>query len=222
MKFLFFRATPRGNIEEVEKHNPELMKICDMLQVKYTPEYEAYGIARDDYFLKNDYDYLILATDDIVVEPYHLRLLIRDIKDSDLPVFSGMMNVDQEEYMDQWGNLNICPSLPSKNRRERNYEWYKRNTLPQEDWFSVGFAGFGLTAIRRDVVEQFTFDTDSVYKNNGPAAGASLDLVFCYNCKENDIPIYIDQRIDMKHLRTSGTSQVGIREKEVLLNNIKI
>ncbi len=221
MKFLFFRATPRGNIEEVEKHNPELMKICDLLQVKYTPEYEAYKIARD-YFLKNDYDCLILATDDIVVEPYHLRLLIEDIKDIDVPIFSGMMNVDQEEYMDQWGNLNICPNLPSKNRRERSYEWYKRNTLPAQDIFQVSFAGFGLTAIRRDVVERFTFDTDSIYKGNGPASGASLDLVFCYNCQDKAYPIYVDQRIDMKHLRTSGTSQVGIREKEILLNNIKI
>ena len=130
-----------------------------------------------------------------------------------------MMNVDQEEYQDQWGNLNICYELAMQNRKLRYYSWIKRNELPKEDIFEVKFAGFGLTAIRRDIVELLPFHTDSVFKGTGVESGASLDLVFCWYCYEKGIPIYVDQRIDMKHLRTSGTHQAGERKKEIWINN---
>lgn len=216
---LFFRASPRSNIPDVEKWNIENEKICDTLYVRFAFEFDAYKFARD-YFLDHpEYDYLILATDDIVVEPKHLKQIIKDLEGFDFAVISGMMNVDQQEYMDQWGNLNICPVLAFKDRKLRYYDWYKRNTLPDKDIFKVAFAGFGLTAIRRDIVEMIPFHTDSIFKGTGVASGASLDLVFCWYCYEMGVPVYVDQRIDMQHLRISGHHQAGERKKEIWLNN---
>jgi hypothetical protein len=219
MKLLLFRGSPRSNIDEVESYNRENEKECDILYVRYAFEYDAYKWARE-YFLKHkEYDYLLIATDDIVVKPEHIRQIKEDLKEFKFAVISGMMNVDQQEYNDQWGNLNICYELAMQNRKLRYYSWIKRNELPKDDIFQVKFAGFGLTAIRRDIVELLPFNTDSVFKGTGVASGASLDLVFCWYCYENKVPIYVDQRIDMKHLRVSGQSQAGERNKEVWLND---
>ena len=227
MKLLLFRGSPRANIPDVEIQNRDNEKECDVLYVRYAFEFDAYKFARD-YFLSKDYDYLLIATDDIVVKPEHIRQIKEDLKIKLSPkdeefrsfaVISGMMNVDQQEYDDQWGNLNICPVLAFKDRKLRYYDWYKRNTLPKDDIFQVAFAGFGLTAIRRDIVEKIPFHTDSVFKGTGVDTGASLDLVFCWYCYEYGIPIVVDQRIDMQHLRISGQSQAGERKKEIWLND---
>lgn len=226
MKLLLFRGSPRSNIPDVEVENTRLEKECDVLCVRYAFEFDAYKYARD-YFLEHDYDYMILATDDIVVKPEHIRQLKEDLKIRLSPnneefrsfaVISGMMNVDQHEYNDQWGNLNICYELGLKDRRLREYNWIKRNTLPKDDIFKVKFAGFGLTAIRKDIVKMFPFNSDGIFRGTGVAFGASLDFVFCWNCHEAGVPVCVDQRIDMQHLRISGESQAGNREKEVWLN----
>ena len=226
MKLLLFRATPRDNIPDVMVENEKLLKYCDLLEVKFAFEFDAYKYARDYFLEHTEYDYLVLATDDIIVKPEHIKGIKDNVtgrfnKDDTpyfFPVISGMMNVDQQEYNDQWGNLNICYELGLKDRKLRSYNWIKRNGLPKEDIFQVKFAGFGLTAIRRDIVEMFPFNSDGVFRGTGVEFGASLDFVFCWYCHEAGVPIYVDQRIDMQHLRISGEIQSGTREKEVWLN----
>ncbi len=228
-KFLLFRGSPRANIPDVEKWNRENEKECDVLYVRYAFEFDAYKYARDYFLDHKEYDYLLLATDDIVVKPEHIRQLKKDIEDFTFPVIGGMMNVDEEEYMDQWGNLNICYELALKDRRLRHYINIKRNELPKEDIFQVKFNGFALLAIRRDIVELFPFHSDGIFRGTGVSFGASLDFVFCWYCHEHrwtekgvekmSIPIYVDQRIDMQHLRKSGKSQAEERKPEVWLND---
>jgi len=216
-KLLLFRGSPRSNIDEVECHNINLMKECDVLNIRYMQEIPAYRNARS-YFLENDYDYLLIATDDIIVKPEHIRQIKEDIKDG-YEVISGMMNVDQHEYLKEDGNINICQALALKDRKLRVYDWYKRNTLPDKDIFPVKFAGFGLTAIRRDIIEKIEFWGDGIFRDKGMKFGASLDFVFCWNCHELGIPIFADKRIDMQHLRTSGRHQVGERPTEAWIND---
>lgn len=227
-KLLLFRGSPRANIPDVEVWNRKNEKECDVLYVRYAFEHDAYQWARDYFLEHKEYDYLLIATDDIIVKPEHIRQIKKDLKIRLSPqneefrsfaVISGMMNVDQQEYNDQWGNLNICHELAFKDRKLRYYSWIKRNELPTPDIFPVGFAGFGLTAIRRNIIEKIPFHTDSVFKGTGVASGASLDLVFCWYCYEYGVPIVVDQRIDMQHLRISGTHQAGERKKEVWLND---
>lgn len=228
-KLLFFRASPRANIKDVEIWNHKNEKECDTLYVRYAFEHDAYKFARDYFLNHKEYDYLVLATDDIIVKPEHIRQIKEDLKLHPFPVIGGMMNVDQQEYNDQWGNLNICQALGLKDRRLRQYDWYKRNTLPKEDIFNVKFNGFALLAIRRDIVELFPFHSDGIFRGTGIEFGASLDFVFCYYCHDHEwvdkgeskksIPIYVDQRIDMQHLRISGQSQAGERQKEIWLND---
>jgi hypothetical protein len=110
---------------------------------------------------------------------------------------------------------NICYKIGMKDRALRKYEWIKKSDIT-EKYLTVEFAGFGLTAIRRDIVEQYPiFAADKVFQGFPPHRGASLDFVFCWYCKENNIPIVVDTAIDMKHLRKSGTHRVGSKHPKI-------
>ena len=219
---LLFRGSPRSNIYEVERWNDKLP--CDVLNVRYAGEHQAYEYARGFFLNHSEYDYLAIATDDIEVKPEHILQLQKDLEVFKFPVISGMMNVDEPDFDDEWGNLNITYELAIKDRKGRFYNWVKRNQLPDKDIFEVKFAGFGLTAIRRDIIELegFSFHSDGVFRDTGSINGASLDLVFCWFCHENFIPIYADKRIDMHHWRTHGIHQVGERKPEVEYKGLKV
>jgi len=167
---------------------------------------------KDEFLKRPEYTHLVLATDDIIVKPQHILQLQKDLEEYDFPVLSGMMNVDEEDE----AHVNLTDVLPIKGRQNREYKWYRREFLPKHNIFQVAFSGFPLMAIRRDIIEPYIFAADKVFVGFPPHRGASLDLVFCWYCKENDIPIMVDKRINMKHLRQSGTMRVGKKPTEVL------
>lgn len=209
-KILLCRASPRCNIEEVEHYNNILP--CDRFLVCFKNEFEAYAQMRDYFLAHNQYEYMVLATDDIVVKPEHIEQLMRDLDEGDYPVLGGMMNVEQTDTE----NVNLTWILPMTDRGAREYRWLKRSELPQENIFQVSFNGFALLAIRRDIVEDYIFNTDAIFRDGEKnlAFGASLDFVFCHWCNQKGIKIYTDKRIDMKHLRNEGKNQCGLRPPE--------
>jgi len=166
-----------------------------------------------NYFLKHkEFTHLVLATDDIVVKPIHLHQLEKELTRHDYPVLSGLMNVD----LDDKEFVNLSMSLPLKKRRLRQYSWMTRSEIfVKEDIFQVAFSGFPLMAIRRDIVEKIPFDADRVFEGLPPDRGASLDFVFCWYCQEHDIPIMVDKRIDLLHLRTKGGLMLNNKHKKV-------
>lgn len=213
VKILLARGCPRGDIEFVEIENPKLP--CDKLLVMYTNEYKAYAFMRN-YFLEHSYDYLVLATDDIVVLPEHIIQLKKDLEESHYKILGGMMNVDQHEWRTSDGNLNICYQLGVTDRVSRFYDWIKRDALPKEDIFRVAFNGFGLLAIKRSIIEGYEFATDGIWRgpNPGPEKGASVDYVFCRHMADKGIPIFVDKRIDMRHYRLLGRNKVGLKPED--------
>jgi len=166
-----------------------------------------------NFFLKNkEYSHLVLATDDIVVKPEHINLLEKDLQKYDYPVLTGLMNVD----LDDVEFVNLSMSLPLKKRRLRQYSWMtRREVFVKDEIFQVAFSGFPLMAIRRDIVEKVPFDADRVFEGLPPERGASLDFVYCWYCQEKDIPIMVDKRIDMLHLRTKGGLMLNNKHKQV-------
>lgn len=203
VNLLLFRGSPRSNIENVEIWNAKLP--CDKLIIRFVSEYKAYKKAREFFMEHEEYTHLVIATDDIVVLPKHIELLQMKLENRDYPVYSGMMNVNQNDVEDR----NICYKIGMKDRALRKYEWIKKSDINQR-YLDVEFAGFGLTAIRRDIVTGYpVFAADKVFQGFPPHRGASLDFVFCWYCKENGIPVIVDTKIDMKHLRKSGTHRVG-------------
>jgi len=178
----------------------------------YFPEHFAYKIMRNFFLEHEEYDYLVLATDDIVVKPEHIIQLTRDLEKRAPAVLSGVMNVDLDDQV----FVNLCMSLPMKHRRQRKYPWMtRREVFVEEDIFQVAFSGFPLMAIRRDVVKKLPFDADKVFEGMAGDKGASLDFVFCQYCMDRDIPILVDKRIDMLHLRTKGGLVINDKAKVV-------
>ena len=211
MKLLLCRASPRSNIEEVERENKTLP--CDRYIVRYENEIPAYENMRNFFLKHKEYDYMVLATDDIVVTSLDILMLGEALLGGKYPILSGYMNVEQEDYPD--GDCNVTMELALKDRRLRSYHWLKREQVKDKNTiFLVKFNGFALTAIRRDIVEQIEFSGDGVFKGKGMKRGASLDFVFCWECHEKNIPIFVDPRIYLKHLRKEGTHQVKKRDVE--------
>lgn len=212
VKILLFRPTPRGNISEVEQHNPNLP--CDVLHVKYVLEVPAYEVGRK-YFLEHNYDYFVIAPDDLIVTPNDITHLIK-LCEENPPVISGLCNVSEMQLTETGVTNIVIGDLPSKILQERKYNWVPRNKLP-EGIFKAAFSGFALMAIRRDILQRFPFDGGAWLEKNNSGRGG-LDLVFCYKCQENDIPVLVDRDLDMVHLRYSGKMNVGIKLPEVWLN----
>ncbi len=210
LKILLARGSPRSNILAVEIWNDEIP--CDKIIVRYVGEFKAYQIMKDEFLKRPEYTHLVLATDDIIVKPQHIIQLQKDLEEYDYPVLSGMMNVDEDDKT----HVNLTDTLPIKGRQHRAYQWYRREFLPKEDIFQVAFSGFPLMAIRRDIVKPYIFAADKVFAGLPPHRGASLDLVFCWYCKENSIPVMADKRINMLHLRKSGTMRVGKKHPKAI------
>ena len=207
VNLLLARCSPRCDIAPVEEQNKNLP--CDKIIPRYYFEYQAYKTVRN-YFLANpEYTHLVLATDDIVVLPQHVEQLRKDLEEQDYPVLCGMMNVDQQEYMQELGSLNISYELALKDRKLRHYTWITRKEIPPDNIFQVKFNGFALMVIRRDIVEKQAFACDGTFRLKGEQSGASVDFVFCWYCHDNNIPIFVDKRIDMQHLRGEGRIKHG-------------
>jgi len=199
LKLLLGRGSPRGYIRLVEDQNPRLP--CDKIIPRHIQEWFAYRDMRKFFLDHTEYTHLVLATDDIVIKPQHIQQLKRDLVQFDYPVVSGIMNVDLDDKV----FVNLSMSLPMKNRKLRQYCWMTRRELfVKDNVFQVAFSGFPLMSIRRDIVEKVPFDADKVFEGKPPTNGASLDFVFCWYCQEKDIPIMVDKRIDLLHLRTKG------------------
>jgi hypothetical protein len=66
--------------------------------------------------------------------------------------------------------------------------YYKQKPIIRTHW-----QGFPLTGIRRDVLEEIKLKTNM--------KGSSVDDVFCWDCIQNEIPMWTDLRIRMNHLK---------------------
>ena len=213
LKILLGRGSPRSNIKEVEKWNESLP--CDKIIPRYFLEWPAYQLMRNFFLRHKEYTHLVLATDDIVVTPEHILQLQEDIEKFDYSVLSGVMNVEKNNRRIDPDALNISMTIAQKDRRFRAYEWIKIHELPDKDIFQVMFSGFPLMAIRRDIIEITNFDADRVFEGKPSHNGASLDLVFCWHCKEKNIPIMVDKRIMMNHKRKAGEMMINKKDKKL-------
>lgn len=217
VKILHAIPSPRNNIPAVLKYQKKLP--FDRIIPKYMREVDAYYVVRDYFLNHSEYTHLAIGTDDIVVKPEHIQQLHEDLKQTDYPVLTGMMNVYQED--DQQVNLTPRNQIPTLLWATRVYRWIYRKDLTQYTTggpiFQVGFSGFPLMVIRRDVVEKIPFANDAAINEVMYEKAGSLDVHFCHTCHQLGIPIFADTRVDMEHLRMEGTMQVGKKELVVTL-----
>ena len=211
MKLLMGIPSPRDNIAGVSHYSYGLP--IDVLTVKYFKEYVAYQIIRD-YFLSHDYTHLLIKGDDVIVTKKHYEQLIKDVEELNPPVISGIMNVDEDQEKDCYNITEILPmKIGTKPVREglqprRMWHWIK-DISNYNNIFEVGFVGLNMTLIARELVEKIDFFTEGRYKGRSDKDGCCIDLTFCWECKEKNIPVLVDKRVLFQHKRYAGEIMVG-------------
>lgn len=171
---------------------------CDKLIVKYYHEWTAYQHMRTEFLKRKEYTHLVIASDDLIVKPENVSKLLDELGKKDYPIFGGVCTINGSRL----DILNIIgiENMPTLERR--HYDWFKKENV--KGIMQVGFAGFPLMAIRRDIVERFDFDSQSRLSGCDPNDIGNIDLIFCLRCKENNIPIYVDTDNYMIHIRGLG------------------
>jgi hypothetical protein len=203
MKILIAIPSPR-EIPEVKQALDEI-KYCDKLWIKNYKEYEACKIART-YLLEHDeYSYLVIAPDDMVVNKTSFDRLVQDlIKRPTISVLCGYSNRDLSNQYKHESTTSI-DYLPSWDRVGREYkcqsmEYFEQIGLSDNPVIQVKYAGFPCMVIRRDVVGLTTLGND--YPDN-EEMGCCSDVVFCNECNRLGIPIFCDTRCRFLHLKES-------------------
>ena len=178
---------------------------CDKIIPKYYREDRAYKIIRD-YFLEHiEYTYLAVACSDIWITPKDIQYLYEDAKHG-YPVFGGIMNISLEQI----DVYNVTVNYVDE--RHPKFIWYTKQTLPKKDVFPVGFSGFPLLCLAREIVNKFDFEPMSLYSNKPDLYPGSLDRVLCYKLNKARITILADKRINLLHLK-----EIHTQSQEVLV-----
>lgn len=181
----------------------------DKLYIKYHTEKQAFQRLHlfIDFHWK-EYTHLVLFENDIIVRPDDFRQLICDIEEYPfLDIISGVMNVDMDENKDYLACTTDLPNL----QYPRVMHW-----IPKEN-MSIGIhrirhAGFSLVAIKTKmlfhnwILKGFDKNTEG---------DIDADLYFSHECAKANIPMYVDSRICLTHLRYKGKMMVGIKEPEM-------
>lgn len=202
------------------------------LWVKYWPEDLAYDIIKQFYLNHTDAEYLVITPDDLMVSEHAYNELVKTIEKygkENMPVFSGVCNVHNiPGYITQ---MAICVDRHiAPERRLRNYQWADfrdkrfRASVQGKDRIQVKFAGFPFMFIRRDIVEKIGLEADLNYNPmHRVREGYSIDVVFCHNCLNNNIPIYVNPWLQMLHLRGSTNAEYpGIEPIKVYKERPKV
>jgi hypothetical protein len=213
MNPLIFIPSPR-DIPEVKKqwHNIKYDKYI----VKYTPQLEAYTKGKQFFKEHEEYTHFIIMPDDLEVYPSDIERLIINAKIDPDYVHSGMCNIDETRLQ----VFNIQPlgcdftrdHPPSQNWYNTETKNYKGVDFPDSTFFQVGFVGFALTIIPRDVLLKASW----VGASHG--GHGNFDWQFCRDCDKMGVPIFVETSINMFHRRfeqTKKAKQIASGEQDI-------
>lgn len=223
-------ASPSPRDLQYWKDGIDSIKGVPKLLAKYYKELEAYTILRDYFLDHKEFDYLALVPDDLIVSQIHYDALVKDIEDLHNPqVISGVCNYDLTEGQETRLCITI-DKMPNGGRKHRPYAWAdlrnKDHPVPH-GIIPVKFSGFPFMFVRRDVVEKIPFEGDIQWNFEllPGTQSQSFDLGFCILCEQAGIPVLVDTRVLMIHMKSCNQRiwkcnpdklQVGIKKARVL------
>lgn len=210
--------SPR-NIEQVWKSTNSIEGV-PKLWVKYYTESDAYRIIEKYFLEQSKADYLVIAPDDLVVRDQDYKAIVKTIEDhggsEQIQLISGVCNLHN---LPGWGTtLAICidhPIHPIRRRRVQQWvetrggDWVQKG-YDKTDFLQVKFSGFALQFIRRDFVEQYGLHGDLEFNQfvDRVAQDVSFDVILCHIANEHNIPIYVNPKVWMHHLKGSHPNEV--------------
>jgi len=207
----------------------------DKLIVKNYMHHQAHQIGLKYFFDHPEYDYYVISTDDALGTPHHIRLLLEDEEQHKFPVVSGWCSIDPQK--NGLASLTIEPCHPDvlKYRKVKPYG-YKFVTIKDvlvgkygfpfiKAWFNAN----ALNLVRRETLKKVAYhpfklqhDGHCITKETKKKGrGVMFDIQFAFDCAKNNIPIMVDTRIFLLHVRTRGLSKVGRKPSKVIFVKAK-
>lgn len=207
--------SPRDIPEVIESvHNLRLNTVF----AKYMPQPQAYSELRN-YFLENEeYDTMVLFSDDLIVDSVGVNRLVEyNLRHPESPI-SGICNFDMYKNSGKYcfraiGDVGYYP-------RKFFIQDYIDKWKPEEKEagiYCVEFNGFACIVISRRIVELVPFRFD----NNG----GGVDQNFADDCRSLGIDVLVDINVEFKHLayrlkrNELECSGLGIKEPEMIFRN---
>jgi hypothetical protein len=192
VKVLLVSPSPR-DIPDVKN---ALDKIpCDKLFAKYYKQPEAYKLMRNFFLERKEYDYIAIVPDDLIVTPIDYMTLLEDLFRYNYPAIGGICNNHYETTGRRSNEFNVAWTLAGPGWYWWTGEEIADNIKKKGPIHKVEFLGFGFIFIRRDIVEAMEF------RGAMDSGNAAFDLGFAFDCKERNIPIHVDLRVNMDHLK---------------------
>lgn len=184
----------------------------DKLYIKNLPEQLAYEEARKFFLEHKQYTHLILFADDAICTNDDIIILSNWLELKDYPVLGGVCNIDNEpENKGKWAiTTNVVH--PRWIDGTRTYDFIREEDHTFPHIIQVGWSGFPLMFIRRDIIEQVPFRDDR--EENGTKTGYAMDVTFCYDCSKLNIPILAHTGVRIKHLKGMPGSDKILTDKK--------
>ncbi len=182
----------------------------DVMYAKYFPIGEAVNNLRKYFLEHEEYTHYIYCPDDLVITAPHLDKLREVLDEKDLPILTGVCNVDLGRLKNK---LAITKNLPHPTRINelgfgwRHYDWYDNEEV--KGVIQVPHSGLACAVIRRDIIESIPFQDDSSFNADSGRFG-SCDVMFSNSCIARKIPIYADTDCFMLHMRDEGQIDITI------------
>lgn len=169
----------------------------DKVWIKYYDEYTAYKYIRMFFLKHEEYTHLCIIPDDLIVKREQFNKLKEGIQDHF--IFSGVCNTDYHRQ-----DVLAC------RQNGKNLSATDQNGIQK-----VEFEGFSCCFIRRDVVEKIVLDGEGGFDN-----------ILAKECRELDIPMYVDTTVKLLHLAgRSGIavlehSGIGLRQPRIVYEHV--
>jgi len=186
-----------------------------------------------------EYTHIIISSDDVIVSPHMVKILLDDIRKYDFPAVSGCCNqCDMYCHSNlecQWcfekkdhPFINVTftpikywktPHLIGKNMFELydfvTEEWRQTHPIIKQVWFQ----GFLLSVIRRDVFLKHALKPTLLTVHKGKKIyNYSSDFSFAVECHKHNIPQFVDFRVRAKHFgiyHTKTKLKIGMKEPKI-------
>lgn len=178
---------------------------CDQLHINHFPYPENFKIITEFFNSHKDYTHLFYLDTDLILTKDIFLEMIEYVSKKNPPVYGVCFNVDEEVDKDK---LACCLNMPSLEISKRIYKWVteedRQSFLNQGiNILKVKFSG-GLHFVRRDIFKRIPYSkvpSIDLRQKGEKELGYGTDLAFAHYCDFLDIPIIVDLRYKLKHLR---------------------
>ena len=218
------------NISTVMQNFENNINNVDKVYIKYyNPEQQAYEALRDFFLDHTEFSHLCLIADDCIINPEHIDRLRWGVHKHDFPVLTGFGNVNLTDKKDVY-TISFEGVPIKRNERGDSFHTLIRHkemfsemfqTCAFGEYFKVKWCGFGLTVIRRDIVERIPFEDDARWNGQPYLTGCCIDTAFSHVCNENNIPIWVEPHVKVHHLKLTDLSLMQDFYAGVLPRSIK-